>query len=344
MAQNAGHYDDPPYYTLLSYHLYRQDGALACADCVGVRRTPMCRPPAEGLIRAGQDDWVNGFHVFIPDDPAIIPGQTYLMRFDVEHRNDSVWGSYPGFEWPSQDVPVTIEAPPGGGGKPRVVIDRPPAVVTYSDLVGGNKYGFTWSGANGNGMYTYDLQYRSKQTWQADYPATFDAPSALQDTTAQQFSASIFCDQNARDWQFRLRAHSNGQTGDWVYVESQTRVYPLAWPTYSRISALLLDADPGPWQRPGDLINLGGGTFDWSAADDRDWITTYSSGHGEGPLGIVLSKPGGVGDYQGAITVTLTGWSPSPNCGPVATPIAVSMHIRNEFYTGYLPIIFKGSQ
>ncbi len=98
------------YYTLVGYHLYRQNGTPACANCIGIRRTPICR--SGQTLGQGEYHWLNGFHVYIPDDPTITPG-TYLLRFDVEHRYNSVWEGYTyGFTWPPQDIPVQIIEPP----------------------------------------------------------------------------------------------------------------------------------------------------------------------------------------------------------------------------------------
>ena len=329
------------YYTLLSYHLYRLDGSgpVCGSSCVGIRRTPMCQ--SDYVISKGEHHWINGFRVYIPDHPAIISGQTYLLRFDVEHRNDSVWGGYPSFAWPSQDIPVTIDTPPGGGGDddPVVVVDYPPAVVTYGDLVNG-RYGFSWSSPNAS---TYDVEYRSKEIYQASYPTGFN--TLLSNSPAQQFSATVGCNEDRLDWQFRLRGRNSNGTGDWGYVGSQTQVYPHPWLSYWSIGALVLDTDPGSWNRPSNVLNLGGGTFNWTATDDQSWITTNSSGQGEGPLGTILYKPGGIGDYFGTITINFSNFQPNVNCsGASSFQIPVGIYIRAELETYYLPIIFKNSQ
>jgi hypothetical protein len=326
------------YYTLLSYHLYRPDGSgpVCGSNCLGIRRIPICQ--SDYTVNTGEHHWTNGFRVFIPDDPAIISGQTYLLRFDVEHRNDSIWGGYPNFNWPSQDVPVTIDALPGGD-EPQVIVDRPPAVVTYGELANG-RFGFSWSGINAD---TYDLEYRSKEIGQPDYSTGFTR--LLSATSAQQFSAAVGCGQDRLDWQFRLRGRNSSGEGDWVYVDTQTKAYPHPWLSYWSIGALVLDTNPGPWQRPLNVVNLGGGTFSWTATDNQSWITTYSSGQGEGPLGTVLYKPGGVGDYSGAITVNCSNFQPSVNCAAVSSfQVPVSISIREEFFTIHLPIIFKNGQ
>ncbi len=320
--------------TLVGYHLYRQDGTQACNNCIGLRSTPLCHPG--GAMPPGRNQISSGFKIFIPDDPAIIPGNTYLLRFDL--RRNGIWqGRNANFPWPPQDIPVNI-CTGGGSNLPEVSVDYPPAVVSYSDLVDG-RYGFSWSGQNAT---SYDLEYRSKEIGQASYPASFT--TLLSNSQAQQFSATVGCYEDRRDWQFRLRGRNSSQIGNWVYVESQTRVYPHPWLSYWSITGLVLNSDPGPWSRPADVINLGGGNFNWSATDNQSWITVNSSGQGPSSLGVILSKPGGNGDYSGTITVNITGWTPNPNCGPTTFQIPVSLLIRETLYYNYLPIILKNSQ
>ena len=322
--------------TLIGYHLYRQDGTLACNNCVGLRSAALCYPG--GVIPPGKNQFSSGFKIFIPDDPAIIRGSTYLLRFDL--RRNGVWqGRNANFLWPPQDIPVTICNSGGSGGPVSITVDRPPAVVSYANLVNG-RFGFSWSSSTAT---TYDVQYRSKEIYQASYPANFT--TLLSNSPAQQFSATVGCSQDRLDWQFRLRGRNSNNTGDWVYVDSQTRVYPHPWLSYWSIGALVLDADPGPWPRPSNVLNLGGGSFNWTATDDRSWITTTSSGQGEGPLGTTLYKPGGIGDYFGTITINFSNFQPNVNCsGANSFQLPVGVYIRAEFETYYLPIIFKNSQ
>jgi hypothetical protein len=323
--------------TLIGYHLYRQDGTVACTNCVGLRSAALCHPG--GLLPPGRNQFSTSFRIFIPNDPAIIKGNTYLVRFDL--KRNGVWqGRNSNFPWPPQDVPVTICTGGGGSGSPEVSVDRPPAVVSYTDLVNG-RYGFSWSGRN---TTSYDLQYRSKQIGEAAYPSSF--VTLLDNSSAQQFSASINCAQDRRDWQFRLRGRNNTQTGNWTYVDSQTRAYPHPWLSYWSIGGVVLNSDPGPWPRPLDVINLGGGTFNWSASKNQNWITlANSSGQGVGSVGVVINKPGGNGNYSGAITVNITGWSPSPNCNATTTfNVPVTLGIYETLNSYYLPIIFKNSQ
>jgi hypothetical protein len=195
-----------------------------------------------------------GFKVFIPDDPAIIAGNSYFLRFDVRHNG--VWqGRNANFLWPPQDVPVTICGSSSGGG-PGAVIDYPPAVVTQADLVNG-RYGFSWSPKNG--AESFDLDYRNKEVWQATYPANFT--TLLSNSPAQQFSGTVGCYEDRLDWQFRLRGRKGSDIGNWTYVQSQTRAYPHPWPSYWSIGGVVLDSNPGPWPRPNNILNLGGGVF-----------------------------------------------------------------------------------
>jgi len=324
---------------LMGYHLYRQDGTQACANCIGLRSSPLCYP--NGQIPPGKDHLSFGFKIFIPDDPAIISGNTYLLRFDL--RQSGVWqGRNAGFPWPPQDIPVTIcpaGGGSGGGSGPQIFVDHPPAVVSHANLVNG-RYGFSWSSPNAT---TYDVEYRSKEIYQASYPANFN--TLVSNSPAQQFSATVGCNEDRLDWQFRLRGRDGSEVGNWVYAQSQTRVYPHPWLSYQNIAALVLDSDPGPWSRPNNILNLGGGTFNWTATDDQSWISTNSAGQGEMPLGTVISKPGGVGDYFGTITVNLSNFQPNVNCSGVSTfQIPVGVYVRTEFETYYLPIIFKNGQ
>lgn len=323
--------------TLVGYHLYRQDGTQACNNCIGLRNTALCGP--EGAMPPGRNQISSGFKIFIPDDPAILPDSTYLLRFDL--RRNGVWqGRNANFPWPPQDIPVTI-CTGSGGNVPEVSVNRPPAVVSYADLVN-DRYGFSWSGRNAT---SYDLEYRSKEIGEVSYPGSFT--TLLSNSQSQQFSATVGCYEDRRDWQFRLRGRNSSQTGNWVYVESRTQVYPHPWLSYWSIAGLVLNSDPGPWPRPLDVINLGGGVFNWSATDNQNnpnWITEKSSGQGPGSLGVTLSKPGGSGDYSGTITVNITSWTPNHNCGPTTFQIPVSLLIRDTLNYQYLPIIFKNSQ
>jgi hypothetical protein len=323
--------------TLIGYHLYRQDGTLACSNCVGLRSAALCYPG--GLIPPGKNQFSNSFRIFIPNDPAIIKGQTYLVRFDL--KRNGVWqGRNANFPWPPQDIPVTICTSGSGSGTPEVSVDRPPVVVSYPDLVNG-RYGFSWSGRNAS---SYDLEYHSKQIWEASYPASF--VTLLANHPDQQFSATIGCAQDRRDWQFRLRGRNSTQTGNWVYVDSQMRAYPHPWLSYWSIGGVVLNSDPGPWSRPLDVINLGGGTFNWSANTDQTWLTlANNSGQGQGSLGLIINKPGGNGNYFGTVTVNITGWTPNPNCNPntiLSVPVSLGVYETLNYY--YLPILFKESQ
>ncbi len=339
------------YFTLLSYHLYHSDGSgpVCGSGCVGIRRTPMCQ--SDLVISKGEHHWVNGFHVFIPDHPAIISGQTYLLRFDVEHRYASVWEGYSSFDWPPQDIPVTIDTPSGGGGgdEPGVaIVDHAPAVVTYGDL-DNDTVRFSWEGINEPD--NYDVQYRSKEVFEATFPTTWVAPGNLQGLhpSVTEIPMPISCQENGKDWQFRLRAHKDTQTSDWVYTETQVRTYPWPWSLYSRIGSLAHDSEPGPWNRPNYIINFGGGTFDWTAVANQNWITPTASGQGEGPLDVTISKPGGVGTYYGNITVNGTNPVPNQFCEgdaaktTVQLPVDVVMSICDPCKIYYLPILFKDS-
>lgn len=215
------------YKTLLGHHLYQSSGSTpACStgsNCIGIRRTPMCRISA---IQPGEHFWVNGFKIAIPDDSALVKGNTYQLRFDVEHRHNGVWDGFPNYNWPGQDIPVTIcGGSDGGGGSVRVrILDHPPAVVSYNTLNNGY-FRFSWQGINQPDGY--DIQYRSKEISQASYPANFEAPSPLQNMhpTITEIPIPVYCGLDRRDWQFRIRADKIGQpSSDWVYVEAQTRV------------------------------------------------------------------------------------------------------------------------
>ncbi|MFN8453760.1 MAG: SpoIID/LytB domain-containing protein [Anaerolineae bacterium] len=344
----------PDYKTLLGHHVYRQDGNPACPSCpnggIGLRRTPMCRINA---IQPGEHFWVNGFKIWVPDDPAFGSGNTYLLRFDVEHRHASVWDGYPNFNWPAQDIPVTICGGSGGGGSsgpPNVRIrDYPPAVVSLGDL-NNNYFRFSWQGINNPDAY--DLQHRSKDVWESSYPATFQAPALWQNMnkTQTRIDIPVDCGRDHKDWQFRLQAHKAGKpSSNWVQVEAQTRVWPHPWPSYWSIVGLVLDSDPGSWHRPLNVVNLGGGSFNWSASANQSWITlTSSSGVGEGPLGVVINKPGGIGDYIGSIALTMTNPTPTRFCNTnqpsvVTFNIPVTVLVRETFEYQFLPLIFKNS-
>lgn len=331
--------------TLVGYHLYRQDGSLACNNCVGLRAMSLCRSGGSTLP-PGQNDNHNDLEIFIPNDPAIVNGNTYLLRFDL--RRNGVWQGkdVQSFAWPPQDIPVTICNSPGGGSGPTVNVNRPPAVVSYNSLVGG-RYGFSWSGRNAT---RYDLQWKSKENWESAYPNDWVALSGFQnmDATATNFSSRIDCGQDHRDWQFRLRAKNDSQTGNWVTIQSRMRIWPFPWLSYWTIGGLVLNSDPGPWQRPADIINYGGGTFNWTASGNQSWIATNSSGQDIGSLGVVISKPGGINIYNGMITVNMMNPSPSPFCTagqPTAlsynVPVAVT--VADHFLYQYLPIILKNS-
>lgn len=180
--------------TLIGYHLYKQDGSSEVSSrFIGLRSTPLCYP--DGAIPPGRDHVSTGFEIFIPDDPAILKGSTYLLRFDL--MRNGVWqGRTTSFAWPPQDIPVTICTSGGGSGSPEVSINRPPAVVSYNSLVSG-RYGFSWSGRN---VTRYDLQYRSKQVWEAAYPNNWEAPAHFQDmdATVTQFSFPMDCNYDHR--------------------------------------------------------------------------------------------------------------------------------------------------
>jgi len=324
--------------TGVGYHIYKADGSgLACTNCEGVRVGILCYPGSS--IQPGKNVVSTGFEIFMPNVGALLEGHSYLLRFDIRHNG--VWqGRNAGFPWPPQDIPVQITScGASGGGDAAVVVDNPPAVVSYNNLNNG-RYGFSWSGVNAE---TYDLEYHSKEIGQAAYSTGFN--TLLSRSSAQQFSATIGCNEDRLDWQFRLRGrNANDDPGDWAYVQSQTRVYPHPWPSSSSIAGLVLDADPGPWPRTGYMLNLGGGSFNWAAGDDQNWITTAASGQGEGALGIILSKPGGIGNYFGTITVNTSNPQPSPNCNPAPVQIPVGLYIRAELNSYYLPIIFKNGQ
>ena len=324
--------------TGVGYHIYKADGSgLACVNCEGVRVGKLCYPGSS--IPSGKNVVSYGFEVFMPNVGALLEGNSYLLRFDI--RRNGVWqGRNAGFPWPSQDIPVQIvSCGSSGGDDPSVIVDYPPAVVSHGNLNNG-RYGFSWSGVNAE---TYDLEYRSKEIGQANYNTGFT--TLLSDSSAQQFSATVGCNEDRLDWQFRLRGRDdNGGPGDWAYVQSQMRVYPHPWPSYSSIAGLVLDEDPGPWSRTGHILNLGGGSFNWTASDDQSWITTATSGQGEGSLGIVLSKAGSIGDYFGTITVNTSNPQPTPSCNSAPIDIPVGLYIREELDTYYFPIIFKNGQ
>lgn len=319
--------------TGVGYHVYSGNN-LACPNCEGLRVGKLCYPGSS--IPPGKDLLSIGFEIFIPDVSQLVEGNTYSLRFDV--RRNGVWqGRSNGFPWPPQGIPVTIcDTGGGSGGGPQVTVDHPPAIVSYASLNNG-RYGFSWSSHNATG---YDVQYRSKEIYQASYPTGFN--TLFSNTTAQQFSATVGCNEDRLDWQFRVRGRNSSGEGDWVYAQSQTQVYPHPWLSYQSIGALVLDSDPGPWLRPSHILNLGGGSFNWTASDDQTWITTNTFGQGEGTLGTMLYKPGGVGDYFGTITVNLSNFQPNVNCSGVTSyQIPVGIYIREELETYYLPIIFK---
>lgn len=225
----------------------------------------------------------------------------------------------------------------------------------YTDLVGG-KYGFSWSGRN---VTQYDLQYRSKEIWESNYPSSWQAPPQFQNmnATETQVSFPMDCGRDHRDWQFMLRAKNSTQTGNWVTVQSRMRIWPHPWLTYWGISGLVLDSDPGPWSRPEDIINYGGGTFNWTVSDNQSWITTNSSGQGIDSLNLVISKPGGVGNYSGLITVNMTNPSFGKFCNigssaiiqcnnspsTITCNVPVSVSVADHFLYQYLPLIWKAS-
>ncbi|NJN94461.1 MAG: hypothetical protein HC875_10395 [Anaerolineales bacterium] len=340
--------------TLLGYHLYRQDGSIACSNCEGIRSIPLCW--RDGVaIPPGKNHISDDLDLFIPDNSAIVKGNTYLLRFDI--RRNGVWqGRNANFPWPPQDIPVTICTSGGGSGAPEASVNRPPAVVNYNNLVG-DRYGFSWSGRNAT---SYDLQWKSKEIWESTFPDSWVALPEFQNmnATVAQFSSPIDCSRDHRDWRFRLRAKNSNQTGDWVIIRSRMRIWPHPWLSYWDIGALVLNSDPGPWSRPEDLINYGGGTFNWTVSDNQSWITTNSSGQGIGSLGVVVSKPGGVGTYSGLITVNMTNPSFGKFCniGPssviqcnnspsaITCNVPVQVGVADFFRYEYLPIILKNSQ
>jgi hypothetical protein len=331
----------------VAYHLYRTDGTPACANCIGLRSTPLCHP--DQVLVPGIDQLSWGFEIFIPDDPAIIEGNTYWLRFDI--MDNGVWqGHNAGFPWPPQDVPVQICTSSGGGpdDEPVVDVDYPPAVVTYGDLVDG-EYGFSWSSPN---AHTYDLDYCTKEIWQAGCDSEEDFIALYQNIYAQQVSQPVECYQDRTSYRFRLRGRNSTGTGDWTYIDAITRVYPHPWLSYDNIGSSVLDADPGPWPRPNNILNLGGGTFNWTTTSNQTWLTASSSGAGEGPLGTLVYKPGGIREepYSGRITVHAADPTPVQFCNANQSSTSVTLYfdvkirVVDHFEYYYLPIILKHSQ
>lgn len=332
------------YETLLAHHVYYQEGSQACPNCIGLMWEPFCRDDTYGYnpVNPGEHFWVYGYKFFMPDQDSITQGTTYNLRFDILRQanvGQMQWTGYPDFEWPGQDIPVLVSTPPPPN-LPEVNVDKPPAVVSSADLENG-KLAFSWSGVNAT---TFDLDYKIKDITEQTFPTGYN--TVLSNSTDQSYAAAVNCDTDRRDWLFRLRGRKNGQAGEWTEFGSRTQIFPFAWPTSSALTVTIPSDSNTVWSNPVGMTNMGGGYLFWNAGSNRNWlsVTAHVEGPGPGetvPLGLTVSRPGGIGDYQGNITVNIT--NQNDVCGQRNFVIPVKVQVRELAYKSYLPVVLKNS-
>jgi hypothetical protein len=208
--------------TLLSYHLYRQNGdgttELACGaeNCLGIRRSPICRY-SSSPVAPGDVLWVGDFELFIPDDPNIAENETYLLRFDVEHRNDGIWSGYStDFSWPAQDIPVYIVPPPDftPPTNPGLFASRD-GVHTANVWASDDTIEAEWEGASDDqsGVYGYSLEWTSV----AD-----TVPDPIVDVTVNQIDSLAL---NDGSWWLHIRTRDNA--GNWANEATHFGPFPI---------------------------------------------------------------------------------------------------------------------
>ncbi len=344
---------NPP--TRLSYHLYTSDNStLACragqgvnSPCFGIERYALCRSDSN-LVESGVTLGVPNVRIRIPSE---VPPGTYNLRFDLEVVGTE-WASGLPYanHWPTQDIQIIVEDPGGTGGEePSANINHPPAVFTTEDwLNNGQRFGLSWVPVNGANYF--DFRYRSREFFSAldwDDVGWTAQLNNIPYTSVYDDNITCYNNKDRREYQFQVRGQigSSGDEGPWKTTYSNLRIFPfLSINNVAYGYAVFFELDSPTTTHNGNLYvtNAGGGTLQWQATDNRSWIDLSSTaGTNDGTVTLTITKPGGLGIYNGQITFTVTDSDPAACNSQITIPVTV--FVLEQVEKMYFPIILKNA-
>jgi hypothetical protein len=90
------------------------------------------------------------------------------------------------------------------------------------------------------------------------------------------------------------------------------------------------------------INNDGGDILHWTASDDAAWLVLGSTaGDAPATVGVGVDNSGGVLNSTGVKTATITVTATNPDAANSPQTISVVLHVVEELYTNYLPIVLK---
>lgn len=326
------------YPTYLSYHLYNSANSAVAS---GIEKYGLCQVNS-GIIQPGVYAWVSNVRLKVPSG---VPPGNYKFRFDVQINGRWLSGLPGTNHWPTQDIDVVVSQG-GTGGSPEVSINHPPAVFT-TDVWRkyGQRFGFSWNGLNGANYF--DVQYRSREFFSTTNWDSITWTAQLNNNPTASLYDYVYCNRDRREYQFQVRGQigSSGSEGPWRTTYTNLKVYPfLSISNVQYAYAVFFKLDPIAQTYSGNLYvtNAGGGTVSWQVTDDKDWINlSPTSGTDDGIVSLSVTKPGGLGVYQGLVTFTITGSNPQ-YCNPSQNILMpVNVYVLENIPALYLPVIWK---
>jgi hypothetical protein len=222
-----------------------------------------------------------------------------------------------------QTIPVSFSVAPA----PVPVLGISSTALSFNGTVGGANPASQSVSVSNTGGGTLNWTASSNQSWLTASPSSGSGPGTL------SISANL-AGLAAGTYSGAINVSASGATGSPQTIQVSFSVALAPTPALGLSTTALSFAGTAgganPTAQPVSISNTGGGTLNWTAASNQGWLAVSPpSGSGPATLSISTNLSGlSAGSYSGAITVSASGATGSPQTIQVSLSVAAPAPIQ----------------